>query len=180
MDFEYEVSLAIQGNKEAFSRLIKHYEGSLYRVSKTILQSDSDCADAIQDTILRAYNGVRNLNQPEYFKTWLIRILINECNRISIQNKKIIPMEDVIACESQNGFEERVTIRETINSLEEDLRETVILYYMEDLSVKDVSKAQEIPEGTVKSRLSRARKKLTVMLDDYYKGSESNERKIIG
>lgn len=67
--------LAKKGDKSAFSKLIKIYEKDLYRVSIAMLKNDDDALDGIQDAILKAFKSIKNLREPEYFKTWLIKIL---------------------------------------------------------------------------------------------------------
>ncbi|WP_223919180.1 sigma factor [Clostridium caseinilyticum] len=67
--------LAKKGDKSAFSNLIKIYEKDLYRVSMAMLKNDDDALDGIQDAILKAFKIIKNLIEPEYFKTWLIKIL---------------------------------------------------------------------------------------------------------
>ena len=65
---EHHVNLAIKGNHESFIKIIHDVEGSLYRVAKGILKSDMDCADAIQETIIKAYHSIKKLKKPEFFK----------------------------------------------------------------------------------------------------------------
>lgn len=130
----------------------------MYRVAKSFLKSDTDCADAIQETILKAYRTLGSLKEPRYFKTWLIRILINECKRVLNVKSKIIPMEELTVYSQQKDVFEQAEVREAVAALEEELRVIVTLYYFEDLSLKEVAQLLETPEGTVKSRLSRARK----------------------
>lgn len=87
--------LAKKGDKEAFSRLIKIYEKDLYRVSIAMLKNDDDALDGIQDAILKAFESIKNLRKPEYFKTWLIKILINSCNVIINKKKKSLHMKNI-------------------------------------------------------------------------------------
>lgn len=67
--------LAKKGDKSAFSKLIKIYEKDLYRVSIAMLKNDDDALGGIQDAILKDFKSIKNLREPEYFKTWLIKIL---------------------------------------------------------------------------------------------------------
>lgn len=153
------------GNKEAFIELIKCTEVSMYRVSQSMLKSNTDCADAIQEAILKAYKSIRTLKEPDYFKTWLIRILINECNRILKYRCKIIPIDEMMEETSpQADIEQQLEIKEALALLEDDLRIVVTLYYYEDLPVKAIAALLKMSEGTVKSRLNRARKKLAFSL----------------
>src|SRR5690606_27371521 len=87
-----DVLKAKKGSNEAFSRLIRDMESSLYHAARSILKSDFDCADAIQETILKGYSSIHTLREPQYFKTWLIRILLNECKKISKKNQKVVPL----------------------------------------------------------------------------------------
>lgn len=133
----------------------------MYRVAFGILKSDEEISDAISNTIVIIFEKIQTLRNEEFFKTWLIRILINECYKICKQNKKIVYLEN---CNgetlSYNDTYGDFEIRDIVNKLDKDLKEIVILYYFEDFSVKQISKILKIPEGTVKSRLSRARSTL--------------------
>ena len=93
MDPEILVKLAQLGDKEVFVELIKSLESSLYKVSKAILLSDSECLDAVQETILIAYKNIQQVREPKYFKTWITRILINECNKLRKTQTKIVMMD---------------------------------------------------------------------------------------
>lgn len=128
-----------KGNNLAFSTLIKTYEKDLYKVAIAMTKNEEDALDCIQEAILQSYISIKDLRQEEYFKTWLIKILINKCNALLKKNKKIMNLDMEIT---------------------EDLKIIVILYYYEDMSIKDISESLNIPQGTIKSRLSRARKKL--------------------
>lgn len=160
MDRTEDVRRAQRGNHEAFVLLIKEYELSMYRVAKSYLKTDPECADAMQETILKAFQAIRTLKEPKYFKTWLFRILINECIRLRKQSVQVVSMAEIAegSCriETQQGLE----IWEAVQSLEEEFRVVIALFYMEDVPLKEVAQILDIPEGTVKSRLYRAREKL--------------------
>jgi RNA polymerase sigma-70 factor (ECF subfamily) len=169
-----DVILARKGNKEAFVRLIKSSETSMYRVAKSIVRADAECADAIQEAILRAYKSISSLKNAEYFKTWLIRILINECNRLMKERNKVVLLEKVKDHGHPSTVQERLEIQEAIEALDDDLRVIVTLFYIEDMPQNDISELLGIPEGTVKSRLHRAREKLSVLLN------KNDERRSFG
>jgi RNA polymerase sigma-70 factor (ECF subfamily) len=160
LNIEAEVKLAKKGDREAFVRLIRRFEVNLYRVAKAILKRDEDCADAMQDTVLIAYRSIHRLRQPAYFKTWLIRILINQCNQILRKQKKVFSIENLRELSAQSKEMEWIELKAAIDQLEEPLRLVIILHYIEDLSVKEIATLLELPEGTVKSRLHRARQAL--------------------
>ncbi|WP_244527422.1 sigma-70 family RNA polymerase sigma factor [Lihuaxuella thermophila] len=130
-----------------------------------ILPRDQDCLDAIQETILKAYQGIDRLKRPAYFKTWLIRILINQCNEMIRKNKKIYLLEEIKETYSANAELEKIELREAVNKLEADQRIVVFLHYFEDISLKDIADMLDIPVNTVKTRLHRARRALANMLE---------------
>ena len=68
--------------KEQFGELIMTNKESLYRVAKSVLRNDDDCADAIEEAIVKGFENLRSLKKDEFAKTWLIRILLNECYSI--------------------------------------------------------------------------------------------------
>ncbi|MGM1046337.1 MAG: sigma factor [Bacillota bacterium] len=95
MEFEqeFEVERAKEGNHEAFINLIKPLELQMYNIAKAIVRQDEDCADAMQEAILKAYKSIANLRNPSFFKTWLFRILINECNTILRKRSNVVSFQ---------------------------------------------------------------------------------------
>ena len=79
---EILIRKAKKGDKDAFCRLIDENVQSMYKVAAAYLKNDEDVADAIQDTILSCYENLKSLKQNRYFKTWMLRILINKCKNI--------------------------------------------------------------------------------------------------
>ncbi|MBM6860954.1 sigma-70 family RNA polymerase sigma factor, partial [Clostridium saudiense] len=90
----------------------------------------------------------------------IIRILINECNDILRKNKRLVSFEEAVVEEKYSDKYENMDLTNAIASLNDDLRSITVLYYFEDMSTVEIAKMLEIPEGTVRSRLSRAREKL--------------------
>lgn len=80
--------------KDAFIREVRDAEAMLYHISKSILKNDSDCGDAVQEALLKAYEKLPALKKEKFFRTWITRILINECKGILRKQKNIIPYED--------------------------------------------------------------------------------------
>ncbi len=155
------VKAAKKGDVNAVEYILMENMQSMYRVAFSILKTEDEVSDAISNTVVIVFEKIQTLRNEEFFTTWLTRILINECYKICKQNKKILYLE---SCNQESlAYDDTHTDFETRNlvkKLDEDLREIVILYYFEDFSVKEISKLIKIPEGTVKSRLSRARKEL--------------------
>lgn len=164
MDLPEKAELARQGDKEAFVYLIKAVQQSLFVIARSIVKNDEDCADAMQETIAKAFSNVHTLKKPAYFKTWIIRILINECNRIIKKKKRVYPVPYDMRKSSYKGNYEQIEMFEVIDKLDEQLQTIVTLFYLEDLSVKEISKVLDVSEGTVKSRLFRARQQLSELV----------------
>ena len=153
------VRRAQRGDKAAFMDLIEENQLALYRAAKAILHREEDVEDAVQETICKAFYKLSDLRQPKYFKTWLTRILINCCYDLLRQQKGLVPLE-ILPEEGMN--EERETsldVQQVLRDLGENDRLTLTLYYLNDISVKDIAGMLAISEGAVKQRLSHGRKK---------------------
>ncbi|MDU4884723.1 MAG: sigma-70 family RNA polymerase sigma factor [Clostridium celatum] len=157
---------AKNGDNEAFLELINENKLNIYRVARGILSNEHDIEDAIQNTIIKAYEKINTLKKNEFFRTWLVRILINECNEIIRKNKRIVSINESNHEEKYNDYYENIDLTNAINSLSEELRVTTVLFYFEDMSIKDIALILNIPNGTVRSRLSRARKILREIIGD--------------
>lgn len=146
--------------REQLGQLILASEDSMYHVAKSLLYNDADCQDAIQETIVKAFDKIGTLKQDAYAKTWLIRILINECYGIMRKEKKIISLE---SCEREESWMERQDysdLYEALMRLTEEARLSVTLYYVEGYSVREIARMTGVTESAVKNRLARARAKL--------------------
>lgn len=168
-----DIKNAQKGDKKAFETIIMEMIDNLYRVAYGILKNEEDASDAISNATLKAYEKIKTLKQLEFFKTWITRILINECNYILKQKKKVIYIENYT--EKPNDIytdydsEISIDVKQALKKLDESLNQIVILYYFEDLSIEEIANIIEIPKGTVKSRLSRARQILAKQLIKGYK-----------
>ncbi|GAA0219105.1 RNA polymerase sigma factor [Metaclostridioides mangenotii] len=158
-------------NKNLFIDRVLEAERTLYHVSKTILSVDQDCEDAVQSAILKAYEKLNTLKEEQYFKTWIIRILLNECYRLKRREQANVSYEECfefVKAEDEEDFSELYL---AIKKLPERIRITVVLYYVEGYSVKEIKQILKIPAGTVKSRLAKGRKllknRLEIMEVDY-------------
>lgn len=160
-----------KGDQQAFEELIEEYKLPIYKTAKAILKDEDDVCDAIQDTCLSIYKNICNLKNEKYFKTWVIRITINKCNDIIAKHKlnseKILKIQ-ADKTETQFSFDNDIIMKTDLqmamNLLEEDLKLITTLYYYNDMSISDISVILNIPKGTVKSRISRAREKLYQIL----------------
>lgn len=158
--------------KEKLGALILDSERQMYATAKSILPNDEDCADAIQETIVKAFSGMRNLKRDSYAKTWLMRILINECHNIYRKQSRLVSLEDYPEKEEVYAPEKKdyEDLYEAICHLNEDLRIAVTLYYVEELSIREIAAILDVSEGAVQKRLARARAKLKTKLQTLEEG----------
>lgn len=84
------VEKAKKNDENAFNELIYLTQNEMYLIAKSRLKNEDDIADAIQETIIACYKNLRKLRNSSFFKTWLVKILINECNKIYKRNIMII------------------------------------------------------------------------------------------
>lgn len=179
LDNELDIRKAQRGDHEAFTRLFRQLESQLYRVAKTILIQDEDCADALQETTLKVYKGLNNLKKPKFFKTWVIRILINECNQLLRMRERTVTVAEVPeeTGASYIHFENSgaVDLQSCINLLDESLRLAIVLFYYEDLSIKQIAGVLGISEGAVRARLHRARRLLFEQIQPVREEGLANE-----
>ena len=150
-------------DKEVFIKNINENRLKMYKTAIAILKNEDDANDAIQDALYSAYKNYYNLKEKSYFTTWIIRILINKCYDIINKNKKIAYIDDSIT-ENRAGVEDDYEVEKSLewvlNQIDKDLKEIVVFYYYDELSVADIANIMEIPQGTVKSRLARAREQI--------------------
>ena len=131
----------------------------MYKAAWVYLRNEQDIADALQNTILSCYEKIQGLREVKYFKTWLMRILINECKDILRQKNHDAELDNFsegVQCEDLDLCE----WKQLLLCLDEESRKIVELYYFDEFSVKEISALLEMNSNTVSTKLSRARAKL--------------------
>ncbi|MDD7794178.1 RNA polymerase sigma factor [Clostridium sp. 'White wine YQ'] len=152
--------------REVFVELVFEQKISLYRVAKGILKHEQDVEDVVSETIFKAFKNLSKLQDKKNFKAWIMRILINECYRTYNKGKRVELQENM---EKYNlSYEDAYEgyMINYINKLDKDSQIILTLFYYEDMSISEISKILNVSEGTVKSRLSRSKKKLKIILED--------------
>lgn len=153
-----------KGIPETFEELVSDVKLKMYKTAIAILKNDDDACDAIQEALMSAYKNFSKLEEKQYFSTWIIRILINKCYDIIKKNKKVTYLNKQMELDENDRYydvySEESCVERTLNAIDSDLKVVTVLYYYDEFSVKEISEMLNIPEGTVKSRLSRARDKI--------------------
>lgn len=140
-------------NRTDFIIRVRGCERRLYRVARTMLRSDADCEDAVQEALLKAWAKLATLRDEQFFETWLIRILINECK--TLYRRRPSPTEELP--ESLAAPAEDASLMDALMNIPEKFRIPVELHYIEGYGVSEIARMLRLPEGTVKWRLSRGR-----------------------
>ena len=179
---ELLIKKARKGDKEAFIKLIDGYMTQMYKVAKTRLKNEEDIGDAIQETILSAFTGIKELRNTKYFNTWIVKILINKCNDIIAKNK-IVYIESYDEIKNQelklsisDDIDSKIDCDNMLEILSQEYRTVVVMYYVNRLTTKEIGKILNEKEGTIKSRLSRAKQKLKM----YYVNTNTGNIKLEG
>lgn len=145
--------------KEEFERLVIENQLSMYRLAMSILKNSNDAEDAVSETVLTAYEHLSSLKKNDSFKAWMMTILVNVSKKMLRKKKRVVLYDDLGLFEKSTD-EGSCEMWEAVLTLNAKYAKVVILYYYEGFSTKEIAKILHIPEGTVKSRLSRARSKL--------------------
>lgn len=142
-------------------------KGRLYRAAVLTLGSESAAVDAVDEAVYKGFRAYKKLRQPEFFDTWLTRILINVCNTELRRRKRELSVPE-LPDTAQEQFD-ALPLKEAIRRLPKDLREVIILRYFAGLTLEETANALDIPRGTVSSRQKKALGLLRLDLTDYQK-----------
>ncbi len=150
-------------DRDAFTARVVDIREMLYRVSFSMLPNPHDQDDAVQETIRIALQKRETLRQDAFFRTWIVRILINECHRILRNWKREAPLDETRANLPADGNSE---VAEALAALDVKFRLPLVLCYIEGYSNDEVARMMRLPVGTVKWRLSKGRALLREQMDE--------------
>ncbi len=148
---------------QGFTDAVNQQRDMLYRVSYTVLHSSEDCADALQDALMKAWQRLDTLRDDALFRGWMTRIVVN-CSRDILRRRKLRVAElteDIPAPQAEDTH-----LDEALRLLDERLRLPIALHYMEGMSIREIADALHLPPGTIKNRMHRGRQKLAEILGE--------------
>lgn len=154
------IKRAKQGDQDAFLELMDSQMQTMYKLAWTYLKNEDDVADIVQDTILTCFEKLPTLRDEKYFKTWMMKIVINHCKNLLKKEKRTVHME---ALPEEIFVEREYSNREwneMLRSLDEKYRTILLLYYLENFNTREISQILDMNENTVRIRLKRGRDKL--------------------
>ena len=158
-------------DKKWFGDMVHIYQKELYRLAFHILKNKEDAEDALQETLYRAYSHLGQLKNPEYFKTWMVRILLNTAFEMQKKRKNNLELDeykDVIG--KSEDITTKIMLETVIREMDKKYQYVIFLYYYENYSVKEISEILNVSVMNVKQRLSRSRKILKEKLSERGKG----------
>lgn len=161
------VKKAIKGDEEAFETLIKNESEKLYRTAFLYVQNKEDALDVVQETVYKAFVSIRKVKNPEYFSTWLTRILIHTAFALLKKQQRHLSLDLVneVSEEKPKDSAENLDVMEALTLLNENYRTAIILFYYQDLSIRSIAITMDKPENTVKTYLRRAKVELKAIIE---------------
>lgn len=195
----------VAGDERAFDEIYHSYSRKLYRMAYFITGNHSDSEDILQETFVKCYLHREELKNPERFESWIYQILVRTAWKVEKKKKRAgeISYEGILEQEEDSGSrmarqmkedisainpldaclqkESFAELGEMVKNLDIKYRTVVLLYYYNDLGTKEIAQIMGIFEGTVKSRLSKARSLLYRQLEKRERGNFSrNSEKRMG
>ena len=182
------VKEAKKGNKEAFGKLFELTNQRAYYTALKITNNPKDAEDMVQEAYIKAFSSITSLKDDSRFEKWLNKIVANKCRDLSKKHKpdlfsdyesgqSDVSFEDSIENSDASFHPDEVTdkkaiekiVMDCIDKLPSEQKDCILMYYYDELSVSEIANKLSIPEGTVKSRLFKARSSLKKQFQDIEK-----------
>lgn len=176
LEEEILVAQLREGSREAFDALYEKYKNMAIHTAYLITGNLTDSEDVVQETFVKVWLHVRELHNDSGFKPWMMQILVRTAYRVAKKSRREIPddcvadrmepSQDVSSLDRIIQTQEAEMIVTLVRKLPVKLRTVVVLYYYDSLSVKEIAALLGLLEGTVKSRLYTARRRLRITLQE--------------
>jgi len=153
-------------SREEFAAAVTEHSRRMYRAARSVLDSDADAEDAVGQAVLLAWQSLDRLRDKGAVRPWLVKIAVNCAYSLQRKRGRVVSLEDLDREPAAQDPPRYDGLWEAVSALPPERRVVVTLFYYEDMSVEQIAKCLRVPRGTVKSRLSRARKQLKEMLCD--------------
>lgn len=154
--------------KDEFVFRVQAIRERLYRAAYLYLGSEADALDAVDEAVYQALRSFKKLREPQFFETWLTRILINECHKELRRRKRFAPAEELPETAVPEDLD-HLPLKEALLRLPEALRAVIVLRYFAGYTQAETAESLGVPQGTVATRQRRALQLLRLEL-----GEEAN------
>ncbi len=165
------VALTIRGNPEAFATLVERYDRAVYHLAYRTLHDVEDARDATQEAFFKAFRSLRTFRPGAKFSTWIFAIAYHACcdrlnRRKRYSNEELPDRADAGPGPEQQAIalDEAQRLRSAIDALPEKYRTVITLYHLQGKQYEEIAKVLELPMGTVKTHLFRAKEHLRRLL----------------
>lgn len=151
--------------QEVLAQEIRAYRINLFRVAKSILHMDIDAEDAVGECIASAFAHHAEIRNEKSIRPWLMKILVRESYKIQKQRERVEYTSELPDIPVEDRIEEK-ELWKLVCRLSPEYRSAIVLFYYEDMSIREIANTLSVPQGTVKARLSRGRQKLKSLLEE--------------
>ncbi|WP_239617977.1 sigma-70 family RNA polymerase sigma factor [Cohnella mopanensis] len=164
------MSRAQQGDEIAYLELYRQYEEDIYRTAYVYVGNQEDALDIVQETAYRSYKFIAKVREPQYFKTWLIKIAISCSIDLLRKRKREVEWKseyyDSITAIDEGDLPLALSLKDLIELLDIEEKHVVILRFYYDYTISELSEIMNIPLGTGKTLLYRALRKLRKRVEE--------------
>jgi RNA polymerase sigma-70 factor (ECF subfamily) len=178
---QHLIQRAQKGDQEAFAALVTEHQRYVYNLALRVLKNEEEALDLAQETFVRAWTALPNFRGQSKFRTWLYRIVTNLCyNRLPNLRRSLTELGDDVIAElpeteiafdnPAHGLESRELrsyLHQAVDRLDENYRLLISLRYQNELSYEEIATMLNLPLGTVKTGLFRAKEQLRRALQTY-------------
>ncbi len=151
-------------SNEEYAKRVEEIRGKLYKTAFLYLGSESMAIDVVDEAVYKGLRSHLRLRQPEYFTTWMTRILINECHNEQRRQKRLCSLEEL----PETGAEvyDSLPLQEALQHLPKELKDVVILRYFTGYTLAETAQALKIPQGTAATRQRKALQLLRLAFEE--------------
>ena len=156
----------LENAREQFTLAVTQNRNAMFRAARALLDCDADAEDAVGEAVLRAWQAFGRLRDDKALRAWLLKITINCAYEHRRKSARVTYTDDVAAVAGGAEDAHDGGLWDVVCRLPEDFRAATVLYYYEDMTTAEIARILGVREGTVRSRLARARARLRTLLEE--------------
>ena len=151
--------------RDEFTRLTEANSDMIYRIALSYLRSPHDAEDAAQEVLLGLYLAKKDFESDDHVRFWLVRVTANECKKRLRSRRESASLDECVELIAPDDAESREVLRAVL-SLNDKLREVTVLHFYQGYKIAEIARILKIPQGTVGTRIKRAKEKLKELLGE--------------
>jgi RNA polymerase sigma-70 factor, ECF subfamily len=163
---EWLARSASRGDEAAFEELVVRYQDRLYTLALRVTLSEADARDCVQEGLISAWRALDRFRGDARFSTWIYRIVLRKAyDALDKRRRSAEPVEEIVASSTDRSADDRLDLMSALAALEPEFRAAAVACDIIGMSMDEAAEALDLPAGTVKSRLHRARTRLAAELE---------------